>query len=1088
MDNFEILKNKLRAFIKKFYVNELLKGLILFLTIGLIYFLLTLFIEYLFWLNPAARSILFWSFVTVEVLLFARFIIYPLLKLFRISKGIDDIEASVIIGKHFPEVRDKLLNVLQLKNNPHKTDLLFAGIDQKARELKPIPFSMAIDFRRNLPYLKYAAIPVTIILLIAVLGKAEIFTDSYERVVNYKVVYEPPAPFIFKLRNEDLKIKEDESLTLEVMTEGEIIPENVSIQYLGQTYFLNQISPGIFRYVFEPVRESFEFSLSGNKVNSRPFFVEVIKVPRTRSFKMHLDFPAHTALEDEAIDGTGNATVPEGTLVKWVLNTHATDRVKVTFPDTTEVMESINENFSFSKQLYNSINYEISTSNREVENFENLAYSIKVVKDEFPKIQLEHKADTLDEETHYFYGKVSDDHGITRVRMIAFPVEEPEKKILRKIEAGNGSVGEFLSVFPDTLSLERGKEYEIFFEVTDNDAVNGYKKVKSRSYFFKKKTLQEEKEERLKNQENLINDIGESLDEMKQAEKELEDFSRMPNEKQSLNYKERQRLENFLQRQKEQNKLMESYTEKLRQTLESEEKSYNEKLKEDLEERLSKREEELQEQEKLLEELEKYAEKIEEEGLKEKLEKLSKGSRSRERNLDQLLELTKRYYVQEKLQKIADEIEEQGEKQEELSEDGEGNRKAVQDSLNKETKDVLEELQQLQEENEGLKNPMDLGDDEELQEEIPEDQKKASEDLQKGDKQAAKEEQKKAAQKMKELSGKMQKSMQMEGMEQMQEDVDMLRQILDNLLTFSFEQEDVMEAFRRAGNNNPSYSSLLKDQNFLKENFQHIDDSIYSLAMRNSMINEEITNKLVDVGYNLEKSLERLAQDNLMQGVSSQQYVVTGANDLAYFLSSILGNMEQMLAQAMGKGKGGDGKGMQLPDIIQEQQGLNEKMNQGLKKGEKEGGGEDGKKGGQQESEETSEELFRIFQEQQMLRNALEEKLGREGIDSKSKNLLREMEQIEKDILEKGFNRNTLDRMKRLEHKLLDLNDAELLQGEKRERESTTGQDRHERPEISPIIKAKEYFNTTEILNRQTLPLRQIYRLKVKEYFERGDH
>ena len=34
------------------------------------------------------------------------------------------------------------------------------------------------------------------------------------------------------------------------------------------------------------------------------------------------------------------------------------------------------------------------------------------------------------------------------------------------------------------------------------------------------------------------------------------------------------------------------------------------------------------------------------------------------------------------------------------------------------------------------------------------------------------------------------------------------------------------------------------------------------------------------------------------------------------------------------------------------------------------------------------------------------------------------------------------------------------------------------------IEKAKEYFNTTEILNRQVLPLRQNHKRKVQEYFK----
>ncbi|MFD1079922.1 hypothetical protein, partial [Longispora fulva] len=168
---------------------------IFFVAIGLLYFLLTLFIEYLLWLNPTGRAILFWSFVAVEIFLFGRFIVFPLLKLFRIARGIDHHRASLIIGKHFPEVNDKLLNVIQLHENSKQTELLLAGIDQKARELRPVPFSLAVDFRKNVPYLKYAAIPIVIILLIFLFGRTDIFSSSYERMVHYKTAYEPPAPF-----------------------------------------------------------------------------------------------------------------------------------------------------------------------------------------------------------------------------------------------------------------------------------------------------------------------------------------------------------------------------------------------------------------------------------------------------------------------------------------------------------------------------------------------------------------------------------------------------------------------------------------------------------------------------------------------------------------------------------------------------------------------------------------------------------------------------------------------------------------------------------------------------------------------------
>ena len=72
--------------------------------------------------------------------------------------------------------------------------------------------------------------------------------------------------------------------------------------------------------------------------------------------------------------------------------------------------------------------------------------------------------------------------------------------------------------------------------------------------------------------------------------------------------------------------------------------------------------------------------------------------------------------------------------------------------------------------------------------------KKASEELKKNNSAKAKPKQKNAAKKMKEMSKKMDQGMEGGEMEQMEEDVKMLRQILDNLLAFSFSQEDVMLA------------------------------------------------------------------------------------------------------------------------------------------------------------------------------------------------------------------------------------------------------------------------------------------------------
>ena len=202
MNNFNVIQVKLQQFVTKYYSNQLIKGAILFFSIGLLYFIFTLLVEHFLWLSTGLRTVLFWVFILVEVSLLTKFIGIPLAKLFNLKKGIDYDEASRLIGEHFPEVSDKLLNVLQLNKTSNQSELLLASIDQKASELSPIPFKRAVNYRTNSKYLKYALIPVVILLAFFFSGKLNWFSSSYERVVNYNMAYEPPAPFKFFVLNE----------------------------------------------------------------------------------------------------------------------------------------------------------------------------------------------------------------------------------------------------------------------------------------------------------------------------------------------------------------------------------------------------------------------------------------------------------------------------------------------------------------------------------------------------------------------------------------------------------------------------------------------------------------------------------------------------------------------------------------------------------------------------------------------------------------------------------------------------------------------------------------------------------------------
>jgi len=1161
LSNFKNIQYKLEAFIKKYYTNALIKGVILFFAIGVLYFLFTVFIEYMLWLNTSARTTLFWIFILVEIGLFAKFIAIPLSKLFKLQKGIDYVDASKIIGNHFPEVNDKLLNVLQLHENAKQSELLLASIEQKSIELNPIPFKLAINLKNNVKYLKYAAIPVAIVLLSLFTGNFNWFSDGYERVVNYQTAYEPPAPFQFFVINEDLKAIENKAFKLQVRTQGEVTPENVQITYDNETYFLKQLNPGEFEYEFSQPRADIDFNLFANDIYSKPYTLQVIDVPTLLSFDMILDYPTYTKKQDETLKSTGNAIVPQGTKITWKLKTKSTNAVTLTTRDSIYNFETESESdFKYSQRLNSGLDYSLNTSNDNLKNYENLSFSIDVIRDEHPEMNLQMEVDSLDSQTLYFYGQVSDDYGLSHLQLVYYPSNDESRKEHETLNISSSNFDEFVNVFPDQLNLEDGVSYDLYFEVFDNDAINNYKSTKSKVFNYRKLTQDEIKDEQLKEQSETIENLNNSLEKLEEQDKELQEFSKIQKEKAELNFNDKKKLENFLKRQKQQENILQNFNKKLKNNLEEfqKEDKKEDPFKEALKKRLEDNKEQLEKDKKLRQQLEKLAEKLQKEELTEKLEQLAKQNKNKKRSLEQLVELTKRYYVTKKAEQLKEDLEKLAEKQEEQSEkSSKENTKKDQDKLNKEFEKLQKELEELQKENKKLKQPLKVPEDKRGEEGIKKEQQEASDNLEKKEQSEkeeqeeaqtpeeqkekkeqqnesqskAKKNQKKAAQKLRKMSESLSAPAGGGGGEQISEDIDMLRQILDNLVLFSFDQEALMQQFKSIQINHNEYASYLRKQQGLKEHFEHVDDSLFALSLRQPSISEKINEEITEVFFNVDKSLYQLAENRLYQGVAAQQYTVTAANTLADFLSDMLDNLSN---PSPGSGKGGQGE-EGIPDIIISQEELKKKFEEGLKKGEKakkngekpgdkegekpgegkegnkgEGkqgengnkgeekgnggqqgeGGQNGKDAKQQQygegnSEELNGELYRIFQEQQQIRQALEEQLNKEGKGGIGENLLKQFEQVEQDLLNKGFTNRTLQKIQQLQHQLLKLENATFKQGQDNKRKSKTNKDQFNNTTNNKIPQARQYFNTTEILNRQTLPLQQVYKKKVIDYFKK---
>ena len=1135
MENSNRIYHKLESFIKKFYTNELLRGTIFFVGIGLLYFIFTLFVEYFLWLKPTARAFLFWSFIAVELFLLARFILFPLFKLFKLQKGIDYNEASNIIGDHFSEVGDKLTNFLQLSQDKNKSELLLASIEQKAKTLQPVPFGNAINLGKNKKYLPLVIIPFLFFAFFYLSGNSQMISQSFNRVVHFKEQFLPPAPFEFVVLNENLQTEQNKDFLLKITTKGNIVPENAMIFIGDESYFMESNNAGEFEFVILKPSQNVAFHIESTTVSSKEYELNVVTVPSIANFEMVLNFPEYLNKKSENVKGTGNAIIPEGTRVTWKMNTLATQKVDWVDAKSKITFGKQDNTFSLTRSITQNTDYQILTSNNKVQNYEKLNYQISVIRDQFPTINVNNAPDSLRVGKNYVLGQVSDDYGLSKLQIVYYSKDNPNLVKRGIISVKRDVYDQFVFSFPSNLPVEEGISYEYYFEIFDNDAIHNFKSSKS-SVFSNRIATETEKEDQMIQQQNdNINSLQKSLNAQEKQLFEMDKLQKMGKEKETFEFKEQQKVNDFIQRQKEQDNMMKEFAEKMKDNLEKVKTDKKDELKEVLKERLEKSQKDLEKNQKLLDELKKLNDKISKEEFLEKMEKFEKTSKNQMKSLEQLVELTKKYYVEKKAEQIADKLDKLSEKQDKLSESDKENNEEKQDDINKEFDKIQEELKDLEKDNKELKNPVDIPNSEPKEKSIDEDLKNAKEQLQKQQKEKAKPKQKSASKKMKQMSQDMKEAMDSGEKEQMEEDVAMLRQILDNLLAYSFSQEDVMGQFKGLRRGSPSFNKNLKIQQDLKQQFKHVDDSLFAMSLRNPKMAEEITKEIGEVHYNVDKAIESLVEADIQKGNSHQKFAISSSNKLADMLSDLLNGMQMEMSGAGAgkpkKGKG-DSPGMQLPDIIKKQEGLGEKAKKGMKKGKKPGEGDDGEKGEQgqkpgedgksgsdgksgkgekgskgekgekgengsgqgngngeqgQDGEGDARAIMEIYKEQQQLREALQNELNKQGLGGNGQNALDQMKQIEKQLLNKGFNNETLQKILNVKYELLKLEKALQQQGEEKKRQAETNKKEYTNQSNALPTRLQEYINSIEILNRQSLPLRSNFNQKVQEYFKSND-
>lgn len=1003
---------------------------------------------------------------------------------------ITDEEAAGLIGQFFPEIKDKLLNTIQLGNNVSTDNtLVLASIEKRTIEISPFEFNSSIDFKANKKYIRYVAYPGIILLSILLLFP-QYLTESTKRIVNYDKEFEASRLFSIGLLNKELSAFKNEDFILEIEVSGSAIPDQIYVKTKGRVAKMKALSNNRFQFIFSKVQDNFKFKIEAVDYQSLDYEVSILQRPDIKAFNVGLNYPNYTGKNNEVLENVGNLTIPEGTEITWTIQTVQTESIQMSFSDRGELfaLESTgNQLFESKKQIFESNSYKLSLQNQHSKNKDSIAYQIEVVKDEFPKISLNSYQDTTLFAFIVFNGLISDDYGLSKLEFV-YEKQDERTSIPIPFNKNLQSQSYFYQWNLDSLDISHGESVTYFVRVWDNDGVNGRKPTQTSSYNFKLPEKKEIKEKLNKQSEGAKKELDKSLEEAEDLNEQIQDIQNDLKSKENLNWQENKKISDLI---KQKEKLEEALNKIAQQNKDLAKKQDrfnqpNEKLQQKVDQ-LQKLMDDILDEEtkKLYDELKKLLEEQQgSEDIEEIMDQLENKEENLQKEIERAIEMFKRLQFDYKMDEIINDLDELAKEQEQQSEetlDKQNDKESLQekqDNINESFDEIEEQLDQLEELNEDMKQPEELDDFSQEESNIKEQQQQSKEELQQNQRKKSSQSQKNAADKMKEMKEKMEEMQAGMEMMMMQENLDHLRDIVDNLVKVSFDQEKIMTNFKGVNQSDPRYVSLSQEQLKLKDDAKIIEDSLLSLANRVFQIQSFVTREVDAMNDEIQASLQGLKDRRKVEATAHQQYAMTSINNLALLLDDVLQQMQQQMADAMGKPqKGQKGQKQKLPGLSQLQQQLNKKI-EDLKKSGKSG-------------RPLSKELAELAAEQEMLRNELQklqDQLGEQEGGAGGDNLKKAIEKMEKtelDLVNKRISQETINRQKDILTRMLKAEDAlrERELDDEREAEQADNVERRLPPEFEEYLKAKQL--EIELLNTVPPKMNPYYKEEVNKYFRR---
>ena len=1115
------LIEKIEDFTRKYYLNRLIQGVLVGAVLWIVFYLLINGLEYFSWFPPKGRFVLLLFLLAGSAFVLVYHFFIPLVNLIRFRKKMSVEQASVMIGKFFPEIKDKLLNTIQLSNQMEaskvgpstpstssgtegsgtSTDnaLLAATIEQRSARLSPIRFSDAVDLRGNLKYL--GIFFGSLLILIALM----VFLPSFavqptQRIVNYEQHFEKPLPYQVEIEQDDIETTQGKEVKFNIRVTGDRIPDAFYVKSeLGQQ-LMTKGSANDFSYTFKNLYNDLTFNVIGGDYTSRPLHITVHPNPTLLSYRCEVRYPAYIHRSNETLDGKTRLIVPQGTNLTFSFTTRDTEQMTVNRDSLTIDLTAKDDIFEYQFVAGQSTKFEVQVQNSWNQTIEPLPFSVDVLPDAYPDIRVESFDEQLSTDV-YFSGLVTDDYGFSKLTFNCIVKEPIEKNIVKTVplDLKQTRSSFFYQFNMDSLGIMPGQNMEVYFVVWDNDGYHGPKSKRSETFTYYKPSESALDSIADQQAEDIMERLSEKSQEANKLQDEIEKMLQDLVQKLDLDWSDKEKMKDLLEKQQliqdEWNKLQEDQ-EKLSDFMEEHNLGNEDLIKK--QEQINKLFNEVipEELQKLMEQIDKLLADMPREQMQQMMQDIKKNNQSMQELLDRNLALLEQLKMEKDLNDLANKLDKLGEDLQKENTDNQneaegekgdqnGDQKSAEEAKEEFDK-MMDELDQLLEKNQELQQPFNMEKDEEMEQDIDKNLDDAMQNEQNGNQQQSQSQKQQAGQKMQKMAQNMMSMMQMGGMEQMAEDAHLMRILLENVVHASHEQEALMTEIGSMRTDDPSLAQKIVQQKEIADNFNMVRDSLRSMALRQPAVQNFVFDELHTIENQTENAMKQLNGLKLSVAVRHQQTAMMSMNNLALMLAESLEDMENSM-DAMGmpmsscQSKPGQQGKKSMKSMQQLQQQLSEqlkKMQQQMQQQDKSG----------QPMPNMSEEFARMAAEQEMLRQGMQQMLnemkenGQLGDDGLNE-IIKDMEQLEEELVNKKINQQMIERSQRIESRMLESQKAQEKREQEEKRKSNEYKGSHFDRKIDEYMYQQSLKKNQEFLKTNPVEYAPYYQDKINEYY-----